>query len=476
MVFSSPIFLFLFLPVVLTGYFLLPGLRLKNLWLLGFSVLFYAWGEPVFIFLALISTLINYYLGRWVDRTEDPARRKFAVGLAVALNIGLLAVFKYTNFVADSLSALLARFEFDPPAMPRILLPIGISFFTFHALSYVIDIYRRKWPSARSPADVALYIFFFPQLIAGPILRWNAIAPQLANRGVTALDFAEGIRRFVGGLVKKMVIANVVALPADQIFALPGNELTPALAWFGALCYALQIYFDFSGYSDMAVGLGKMFGFKFLENFNFPYIAQSIQDFWRRWHISLSTWFRDYLYIPLGGNRCSEGRNYLNLVTVFFLCGLWHGASWTFVVWGLYHGIFLVLERTRFGRFMEWLPRPFRHLYALLVVVIGWVLFRAETFPQAVAFLSAMVGCGAHDAAQPVDRFMSNQLLWAISLGIVFATPIWTCFRIWLEESAPQWLLTASLILEVVLLVALMLVAAAWLAGDTYNPFIYYRF
>ena len=484
MVFSSPIFLFLFLPVVLTGYFFLPGLRLKNLWLLGFSLLFYAWGEPIFIFLALISTLMNYYLGRWVDHTEAPARRKLVVGLAITLNIGLLAFFKYANFAADNLNALLARINLHPPAMPRILLPIGISFFTFHALSYVMDIYRRKWPSAKSPADVALYIFFFPQLIAGPILRWNGIAPQLAQRSVTAENFAEGIRRFTGGLAKKMIVANVVAVPADQIFGLPAGELTPALAWFGALCYAVQIYFDFSGYSDMAVGLGKMFGFVFLENFNFPYVAQSIQDFWRRWHISLSTWFRDYLYIPLGGNRCSEPRNYFNLVTVFFLCGLWHGANWTFVVWGLYHGLFLVLERTRFGGFINWLPRPFRHLYALVAVLIGWVLFRAETFPQAITFLTTMSGLGQKSAdAQPLARYLSHQVAWSMAFGIIFAAPVWGALKNQLVITSAIWPVPArlgglalGLVFETILLMALLVISAAWLAGGTYNPFIYYRF
>ena len=484
MVFSSPIFLLLFLPVVLTGYFLLPGLRTKNLWLLGFSLLFYAWGEPIFIFLALLSTLMNYYLGRWVDHTEDDARRKFAVGLAVTLNIGLLAFFKYANFAADNLNSLLARINLHPPAMPRILLPIGISFFTFHALSYVMDVYRRKQPAARNPADVALYIFFFPQLIAGPILRWSAIAPQLQQRTVTCEEFAEGIRRFIGGLTKKMIIANVVAAPADQIFALPASELTPVLAWFGALCYAVQIYFDFSGYSDMAVGLGKMFGFVFLENFNFPYVAQSIQDFWRRWHISLSTWFRDYLYIPLGGNRCSERRNYFNLVTVFFLCGLWHGASWTFVIWGLYHGLFLVLERTRFGAFISGLPRPFRHLYALVAVLIGWVLFRAETFPQAVTFLTTMSGLGQKSAdAQPLARYLSHQVAWSMTFGIIFAAPVWGTLKNQLVKTSATWPVPArlgglafGLVFETVLLMALLVISAAWLAGGTYNPFIYYRF
>ena len=252
----------------------------------------------------------------------------------------------------------------------------------------------------------------------------------------------------------------------------------------GALCYAVQIYFDFSGYSDMAVGLGKMFGFVFLENFNFPYIAQSVQDFWRRWHISLSTWFRDYLYIPLGGNRCSEPRNYFNLVIVFFLCGLWHGASWTFVIWGLYHGIFLVLERTRFGGLMERLPRPFRHLYALVVVLVGWVLFRAETFPQAVTFLTTMSGLGQKAVdAQPLARYLSHQVAWAIGLGIFFSTPVWGALKNQLAKTSAAWPervrvggLAFGLVLETVLLVALLLISAAWLAGGTYNPFIYYRF
>jgi alginate O-acetyltransferase complex protein AlgI len=310
----------------------------------------------------------------------------------VALNIGTLVFFKYANFAVDNLNLLLAWIHLAPVHCERVRLPIGISFFTFHALSYVMDIYRGKAAAARNPRDVALYIFFFPQLIAGPILRWSAIAPQIARRVVSREGFAEGVRRFVGGLAKKMIIANVVAVPADQIFALSGAELTPALAWLGAACYTLQIYFDFSGYSDMAVGLGKMFGFQFLENFDFPYISQSIKEFWRRWHISLSTWFRDYLYFPLGGNRRGEWRTCLNLVIVFFLCGLWHGASWTFVVWGLYHGFFLVLERTRFGGWVAGMPRLLRHGYALVVVMAGWVLFRADTFGHAITFLANMAG------------------------------------------------------------------------------------
>ena len=483
MVFSSPIFLFLFLPVVLTIYALLPGTKAKNLWLLLTSLVFYAWGEVVFIFLLLASTLINYFLGLWVDRSEDTRRRKLAVTVAVCANIGLLAFFKYADFVVATLNSVLHLAGIKPFPQPHIPLPVGISFFTFHALSYVIDIYRRKWKAARDPKDTALYIFFFPQLIAGPILRWNAIAPQLLERTISRENFAEGIRRFVGGLAKKMIIANAVAVPADQIFALSPNELSAPVAWFGILCYTLQIYFDFSGYSDMAVGMGKMFGFKFLENFNFPYIAESIRDFWRRWHISLSMWFRDYLYIPLGGNRVSEVRNQMNLVIVFFLCGLWHGASWTFVVWGLYHGFFLVLERTRFGVWQSRLPRPGRHFYALLVVMMGWVLFRSNTFAEATHYFLALSGLGHASAPQPLVRYVGHQVIWALVIGIPFCGPLWG----WIErtgarigESSPERCRTGvqifGLSLRVILVIGLLLIAAIWLAGGTYNPFIYFRF
>jgi alginate O-acetyltransferase complex protein AlgI len=483
MVFSSPIFLFLFLPVVL-ALSALPGLRLRNSLLLVFSVVFYAWGEVIFVFLMLGSALLNHFLGQWVDRETEPSRRKWAVGVAVALNIGTLAFFKYANFAVANLNHLLAVVHVPPVHLDPVRLPIGISFFTFHALSYVIDIYRRKWTAAKNPADVALYIFFFPQLIAGPILRWSAIAPQLAKRIVTTEGFAEGVRRFAGGLAKKMLVANVVAVPVDKIFALPSQELTPPVAWLAVICYTLQIYFDFSGYSDMAVGLGKMFGFQFLENFNFPYTAQSIKDFWRRWHISLSTWFRDYLYIPMGGNRCPVWRTHLNLVIVFFLCGLWHGASWTFVIWGLYHGIFLVLERTRFGQWLEALPRPLRHGYTLVVVMVGWVLFRADSFGYATTFLGnlAWFSAGANPA-QKIARYWSKELAWCITLGVVFAMPTWD----WIRKGAQavqRWVpgalkpATEGLGhgLQLFLVVAALMFSAAWLAGGTYNPFIYFRF
>ena len=488
MVFSSPLFLFLFLPIVLTLYALLPGIRTRNACLLVVSLLFYAWGEVGFIFLLLGSTLVNWFLGLRVDREQDPAKRKRAVTLAIVLNIGLLVFFKYTSFALTEINAamntVLSILHLPDMNVGDIRLPIGISFFTFHALSYVMDIYRRKSKAARNPADTALYIFFFPQLVAGPILRWSAIAPQLLQRGVTREGFAEGIRRFVGGLAKKVLIANAVALPADQIFKLQDNELTAPLAWFGAVCYMVQIYFDFSGYSDMAVGLGKMFGFQFLENFDYPYISQSVKEFWRRWHISLSSWFRDYLYIPLGGNRCSELRNYLNLVIVFFLCGLWHGASWTFVVWGLYHGVFLVLERTTLGTWIDRMPRVLRHCYALMAVLVGWVLFRADSFPQALAFLSNMAGLAHCDGVrQPLARFLTQESVFAIIAGALFATPIlpWLRTRVGrIIEKFPQRACSAvnavGMTFECVVAIALLLISSMWLAGGTYNPFIYFRF
>jgi alginate O-acetyltransferase complex protein AlgI len=483
MVFSSPIFLFLFLPVVLTVYALLRGNKARNNWLLLMSLVFYAWGEVVFIFLLLGSTLVNYYLGRWVDRHEEVNRRKVAVGVGVAFNVGLLAFFKYADFVVNTLNSVMHLAGMAPFPQPHIPLPIGISFFTFHAISYVVDIYRRKWPAATDIRDTALYIFFFPQLIAGPILRWSAIAPQLIQRHMSRDMFAEGVRRFVGGLSKKMIIANALALPADQIFALSPNELSAPVAWFGIICYTLQIYFDFSGYSDMAVGMGKMFGFKFLENFNFPYLAQSIRDFWQRWHISLSTWFRDYLYIPMGGNRVSESRNYFNLLVVFFLCGLWHGAGWTYIIFGFYQAFFVILERTRFGTWQSRLPRPARHVYAMFVFVMSLVIFRSDTFGYALHYFSALFGAGHALAPQPLARYVGHESLFALAFGIPFCGPLWgwiktTCTR--LGQAAPEnyrsGMQNFGYFLETALIATLLLVSAIWLAGGTYNPFIYFRF
>jgi len=483
MVFSSPIFLFLFLPVVLTVNTLLPGTKARNLWLLLMSLVFYAWGQVDFVLLLLASTVMNYGLGLWLGRSESTGNRKCIVALAVFINIGILAFFKYAAFTVGMLNALLCLVGIAGLPVPHITLPIGISFFTFHALSYIIDVYRRKWKSAANPADVALYIFFFPQLIAGPILRWSSIGPQLPQRAIRLDGFADGVRRFVGGLAKKVLIANILAIPADRIFSLPAAELSTADAWLGALCYTLQIYFDFSGYSDMAVGLGKMCGFTFMENFNFPYLSQSLRDFWRRWHISLSTWFRDYLYFPLGGNRLSAVRTHVNLIVVFFLCGLWHGASWTFVVWGLYHGFFLVLERTRFGKTQANLPQTLRHLYTLLVVMMGWVLFRADSFTAAYHYFLALFGANHALVPQPYVQYTTVPVLLAIGLGALFSGPTWGRLNEVGDKLARLTPMPYRLALQAVgraaefgLMIALFIISASWLASGTYNPFIYFRF
>jgi alginate O-acetyltransferase complex protein AlgI len=399
--FTEPSFLFLFLPVLLALYFLptlkgsaygkRPHAGYANVLLLAASVLFYARGGGAFTWLMLGSIAFNYVMAIAVAR--DRSRAWLAA--AIAVNLGVLAVFKYANFFAENVNALLTAFHVGSFAVPHVLLPIGISFYTFHAISYVVDVYRGDATAQKSPVHAALYLLLFPQLIAGPIIRYREIADQLARRVVRIDDFAEGARRFIVGLGKKVLIANNVATAADGIFALAPSELTAAHAWLGIVCYTLQIYFDFSGYSDMAIGLGRMFGFRFPENFRWPYIADTVQDFWRRWHMSLSSWFRDYLYVPLGGNRASKRRMYFNLVLVFFLCGLWHGASWSFVVWGLYHGTFLVVERLGLAGVVRRFPAPVRHAYLLVVVMIGWVFFRADTLQHAVAYLGAMAGATA---------------------------------------------------------------------------------
>ena len=483
MVFSSPIFLFLFLPLVLTVYVLLPGTKIRNFWLLLMSLVFYAWGEVTFVLFLLASVLMNYGLGLWLERSANSSRRKLLVGVAISINIGLLAFFKYANFATSLLNSALTGVGLHPLPTLHVPLPIGISFFTFHALAYVIDIYRRHGRAANDPKDAALYIFFFPQLIAGPILRWSSIGPQLLQRPSSREQFVEGIRRFIGGLAKKVLLANTVALPADQIFSLPAAQLSAADAWLGLGCYTLQIYFDFSGYSDMAVGMGKMFGFQFTENFHFPYLSQSIKEFWRRWHISLSSWFRDYLYLPLGGNRVSQRRTYLNLLLVFFLCGLWHGASLTFVVWGLYHGAFLVLERTRLGRVQEKLPQSLRHLYTVFVVMAGWVIFRADTLAAAKDYFLALFGLRSVPQPQPYVQYLTLQTTLALILGIAFSGPLWAkLVAAWhkLAQQVPMPYRSPfrliGCVAECGLMMALFVLSSAWVAGGTYNPFIYFRF
>jgi len=485
MLFSSPVFVFLFLPAVLVLTALSPRV-VRNATLAVASLFFYAWGEREIVVLMLASIAVNWALGLWAGRAREAGRSaRAAITLAVVFNLGLLVFFKYANFLWRDLGAVCVGLGLTSswPVLTEIHLPIGISFFTFQALSYVLDVYRGQGPVQRNPVDFATYIALFPQLIAGPIVRYKDVALQLRDRVVDRAGFAYGVRRFGIGLGKKMLIANVVAQVADDVFALPVAEITPGTAWLGITCYTLQIYFDFSGYSDMAIGLGRMFGFRFLENFDYPYISRSITEFWRRWHISLSTWFRDYLYIPLGGNRRGPARTYLNLVLVFFLCGLWHGASWSFVVWGLYHGAFLVIERVGLARAIGRLG-ALRHVYVLVVAMVGWVFFRADTLGQASAFLGRMFGLAsyAEGIALEVPRtFLDARSIVALIAGAIGSTPWLPRVAAWLasrrERSEPGVAVDVALELAGHAALAGVFVASAtMLAADTYNPFIYFRF
>ncbi len=489
MLFTEPTFLFLFLPLLLALYFV-PSLwrtlregrsthaAYANALLLVASIIFYAKGGGPFTWLMIGSIAFNYWMAIGVDRAlaTSPARARRLVVLAVGINLAVLGWFKYANFFVDNLDGVLSLTGISL-TLPKVVLPIGISFFTFHAISYVVDVYRQDASAQKSPVHAALYLLLFPQLIAGPIIRYRQIADQLARRTILLEDVAEGIRRFAIGLGKKVLIANIVAGPADRIFSLPSAQLDAGHAWLGIVCYTLQIYFDFSGYSDMAIGLGRMFGFRFPENFRWPYVADSVQDFWRRWHMSLSAWFRDYLYLPLGGNRASPTRVYVNLLTVFFLCGLWHGASWNFVIWGLFHGTFLVIERLGFSRVLPRLGGPFPHLYVLLVVMIGWVFFRADTLSGALAFVVAMFGGGRAEPTPLTLAFYLTPELWlALLAGVVGAMPLVPALGRWRQSLARPWSALAIDTVGTVALMTVLVAAIMQMAANTYNPFIYFRF
>jgi alginate O-acetyltransferase complex protein AlgI len=475
MVFASSVFLFLFLPLVIAAYVAVPS-RARNAVLLVASVVFYAWGEAGYLPLVLASIAFNFAMGRAIGAAPDGAPRRRRLALAVAGNLGVLAVFKYANFAVDNLNAIAPVVAIPPLALASIPLPLGISFFTFHAISYVVDVYKRNAQPERRLGAFALYILAFPQLIAGPIIRWRDIAAQLRSREHRLADFAYGVRRFVVGLGKKVLLANPLGEAADRVFALGGSDLTTPLAWLGIACYTLQIYFDFSGYSDMAIGLMRMFGFRILENFNYPYVARSVREFWRRWHISLSNWFRDYLYVPLGGNRRGRRIAYRNLAIVFLLCGLWHGASWTFVLWGAWHGAFLIAERAGLARVLE-RAGALARVYALAAVAGGWVLFRAESLDQAGRFYAALAGFGAADGAAlaaHVDPFLATVLV----VAAIGATPVARVAARWCDRalSGTALRVTAGGVLDLGWHAALLLLAAAFLAAGTYNPFIYFRF
>jgi alginate O-acetyltransferase complex protein AlgI len=479
MLFSSAIFLFLYLPFFLLIYYLLPR-RWHNAFLFGASLLFYAWGEGPVVLVLLVSALINFMAGRLVEN----GHRRAGLLLSLMGSLSLLFYYKYTNFLVSSLHGFaeaLALPIADHLTIASIALPIGISFYTFQGISYTLDIYWGRIKANRSFLDYGTYVAMFPHQIAGPIVRYADIAPELADRSVTVEKFGFGAERFIIGLAKKVLLANTFASLADTIFNAPASSYPTETAWLGIIAYSLQIYFDFSGYSDMAIGLGKMVGFDFKENFNYPYIAQSIQDFWRRWHISLSSWFRDYVYIPLGGNRGSKARTYRNLLIVFFVTGLWHGASWNFIIWGLYHGLFLLIERAGLGKRLERTWSPLAHVYTLFVVLIGWVFFRAEDLSAAMLYLQKMAGLApVGRVAFPLSYFLNTELIVSLLVGFILATPIYHRFQTaWHRLLARMVVTPVRLTLNAVYvlgLVSLFVMAVAYLAADTYNPFIYFRF
>lgn len=480
LVFSSPIFLFLYLPVVLLIHFLLK-LEYRNTFLLTVSLIFYSWGEPKLTVLMVFSIILNYLFGLLVEHYNESRGAKVILALAVITNLGLLLYYKYINFFVDNINGLFNTDFFIEP----IDLPLGISFYTFHSLSYVVDIYRRKSTAQKNMFDLALYISFFPQLVAGPIVRYHDIQTQLENRLIVLSDSVKGFRRFLIGLGKKVLIANPLGLVADGIFALDHANLNPGLAWIGIICYSLQIYFDFSGYSDMAIGIAKVFGFNFLENFNYPYIAKNIQDFWRRWHISLSNWFRDYLYIPLGGNRISISRTYINLLIVFFCTGFWHGSSWSFVIWGLFHGLFLIFERMGLRVLLERLWSPLQHAYTLLIIMVGWIFFRAENLEHAVQYLSTMFGLSG-DVTWHVSvfDFVNTEAAIAIAAGVIGSSPyLITSIRKLErhlhkldENKSGMFAFSAFNIGRILFYISIFVLVSMSLANQTYNPFIYFRF
>ena len=483
MVFSSLTFLYIFLPLVLILNFLIQE-KFKNALLLVASIIFYAWGGVSYTSLLIISIIFNYIAGKLIAGNNGRAKSRIYLTIGVIFNLGFLGVFKYGNFIIQNINVLLENtgisFSIEDPG---ILLPIGISFYTFQALSYLIDVFKRKTPVQNNFIDLALYISLFPQLIAGPIVRYNDIAGQLSKRQNNRANFVSGIERFVLGLAKKVLIANQFALLADTAFSIAPQNLSTLIAWAGIIAYSLQIYFDFSGYSDMAIGLGRMFGFEFLENFNFPYIAKSIREFWRRWHISLSNWFRDYLYIPLGGNRKGNQRTYFNLLIVFFVTGIWHGASWNFVAWGMMHGLFMIIEKLGFDSLLKKVWRPFQHIYTLFVVMMAWVLFRADDFSHAWGYYKAMFSFQSADLNLDIlDLFLNNEIYFVLIIALLSSTRIWVIIYdeavklVSKDRSLMNVTSVAWSFLVVAFVLGVMILSTNYLVANSYNPFIYFRF
>ncbi len=478
MVFSTPVFVFLFLPLALLLH-AVAGRHLRNSALLLVSLLFYAWGSSYDVLLMLATIGANWGFGLWIERVRAHSPSRLPVTLATVFNLSVLAFYKYTNWAWENLVAMFAAWDLPTAWLgqsPGVHMPLGISFFIFHALSAVIDVHRGEARVTKNPLDFGLYIACFPQLVAGPIVRYHDVAEQLYSRRVTLDGFAYGVRRFVVGLGKKVLIANSTGLLVDEIFGLPPEQLTFAAAWLGVIGWSIQLYFDFSGYSDMAIGLARMFGFTYRENFEHPYISRSITEFWRRWHISLSSFFRDYLYIPLGGNRRGPLRTYVNLVTVFLLTGMWHGAAWTFVVWGAYHGTLLIVERVAFGRWLAGHPL-LAHVYFFFAVTVGWAIFRADDLPYAAEIVRSMFDpFAASTRIHPAVLFLNGERVAALLAGCVCMFPWVQWARRWHEQPkrAPAFgRLSIAADFGLVLTFGASLLAVA---AGTFNPFIYFRF
>lgn len=466
MVFSSMIFIWIFLPLLLFFYFIVKE-KYQNITLLLFSLFFYAWGEPKYILLMIASIVINYIFSIYIDKNSGTKRKTIFI-FAILTNIGLLVYFKYFNFILGNINRILGSSITNTP----IILPIGISFYTFQIMSYIIDLYKKKVKIQKNILDLALYISFFPQLIAGPIVKYKDINEQIKKRKVTLENFAYGTKRFIYGLSKKVLLANALALIADTIFDANITEITTLMAWIGSISYTLQIYYDFSGYSDMAIGLGQMFGFTFNENFNLPYLSGSITEFWKRWHISLSSWFKEYIYIPLGGNRKGNTRTYINLWIVFIVTGIWHGAAWTFIIWGLFHGFFIFIERLGLKKLLD-KCHVINHIYTLLVVNFGWVLFRVDGFKKGLTIIKRMIIPTNINSKIRLYKIIAPKNIIIVIFAILFSCIIQQIFSKIKEKKYVKKILPIT---EPIIIFALWILCISSLVSNTYNPFIYFRF
>ena len=468
MVFSSLTFLFVFLPIVLLIYYISPR-PLKNFVILLFSLIFYAWGEPKFIFLIILSILINYIGAlQIVKNSSDTEKRKFIFITLLLIDISILFFFKYYGFIISSIGSL---FGIDL-VIRDIPLPLGISFYTFQQISYIIDVYTKKTKVQKNLINFATYITMFPQLIAGPIVMYNDIESQLKNRNENLTQFSSGVHRFIIGLGKKVLLANSIGAIWSEIKVIPLNEISILTSWIGIIAFALQIYFDFSGYSDMAIGLAKMFGFEFLENFNYPYISKSVTEFWRRWHISVGTWFREYLYIPLGGNKKGNLIQIRNLFVVWFTTGLWHGASFNFIAWGIYFGVILFIEKIIFKNILNKLPSFLCHIYTLILVLIGWVIFDMNTLSSAMEYISIMFGLSNNLVVDKLSLFILSNNIVILLIGIICSTTllpnVFKKLRCSLKKS--------NIFIIISMYLIIFILSISYLVGESFNPFLYFRF